>query len=115
MYIFRIQISDFDSITLTTYQHFFIFDVFTKRHCNVFNNLYNKVPDGKTTMNERDLEIALTNLNEDPTQIIVTLSNIGVLKEYKAYSKTKTNNKDKRYHIPDLYLYGFKFKRKGTR
>ena len=82
---------------------------------NVFNNLYNKVPDGRTPMNERDLEIALTNLNENPTQIIVTLSNIGVLKEYKAYSKTKTNNKDKRYHIPDLYLYGFKFKRKGTR
>ncbi len=82
---------------------------------NVFNNLFKKVPDGRTPMNEKDLESALEELSENSNEIIVKLSDIGVLKEYKAYSKTKTNNEDKRYHIPDLYLYGLKFKRKGTR
>ncbi|MCD9617627.1 P-loop ATPase, Sll1717 family [Chryseobacterium gleum] len=82
---------------------------------NVFDNLYNTVPDGRSPMNEKDLENALEKLKENPNEIIVKLSDIGVLKEYKAYSKTKTNNEDKRYHIPDLYLYGLKFKRKGTR
>jgi hypothetical protein len=47
--------------------------------------------------------------------IIEKLKNIGVLKDYKAYKKTKTENEEKRYHIPDLYLYGLKFTRKGTR
>lgn len=82
---------------------------------NVLENLYNNVPEGRTPMNEKDLETALDSIGENPTEIIVKLIDIGVLKEYKAYSKTKTNNEDKRYHIPDLYLYGLKFKRKGTR
>ncbi|NMR34349.1 AAA family ATPase [Chryseobacterium aquaticum] len=82
---------------------------------NVFDNLYNTVPDGRSPMNEKDLENALEKLEENSNEIVVKLSDIGVLKEYKAYSKTKTNNEDKRFHIPDLYLYGLKFKRKGTR
>lgn len=82
---------------------------------NVFDNLYKNVPEQRTPMNEKDLEKALDDLNESPNEIIVKLSEIGVIKEYKAYSKTKTNNEDKRFHIPDLYLYGLKFKRKGTR
>ncbi len=82
---------------------------------DVFDKLYTKISDGRTPMNEKDLEKALNELGKNPIEIIEKLINIGVLKEYKAYSKTKTNNEEKRYHIPDLYLYGLKFKRKGTR
>jgi cellulose biosynthesis protein BcsQ len=82
---------------------------------NVFDNLYKNVPEQRTPMNEKDLVNALETLNENPNKIIDDLITIGVIKEYKVYSKTKTNNEDKRFHIPDLYLYGLKFKRKGTR
>lgn len=82
---------------------------------NVFLNLYNNVSDGRAPINEKDLVEALIKLNEDPITIIEKLKNIGVLKDYKAYKKTKTENEEKRYHIPDLYLYGLKFTRKGTR
>jgi len=82
---------------------------------NVFSNLYNNVSDGRTPINEKDLVEALKKLNEDPISIIEKLKNIGVLKDYKAYKKTKSENEEKRYHIPDLYLYGLKFTRKGTR
>ncbi|WP_288460640.1 AAA family ATPase [uncultured Chryseobacterium sp.] len=82
---------------------------------NVFLNLYNNVSDGRAPINEKDLVEALLKLNEEPITIIEKLKNIGVLKDYKAYKKTKTENEEKRYHIPDLYLYGLKFTRKGTR
>ena len=82
---------------------------------NVFLNLYNNVSDGRAPINERDLIEALKKLNEEPISIIEKLKTIGVLKDYKAYKKTKTENEEKRYHIPDLYLYGLKFTRKGTR
>ncbi|PIF44819.1 AAA domain-containing protein [Chryseobacterium sp. 52] len=82
---------------------------------NVFLNLYNNVSDGRAPINEKDLIEALTKLQEEPITIIEKLKNIGVLKDYKAYKKTKTENEEKRYHIPDLYLYGLKFTRKGTR
>lgn len=82
---------------------------------NVFLNLYNNVSDGRAPINEKDLVDALVKLNEEPITIIDKLKNIGVLKDYKAYKKTKTENEEKRYHIPDLYLYGMKFTRKGTR
>ena len=82
---------------------------------NVFLNLYNNVSDGRAPINEKDLVEALVKLDEEPITIIEKLKNIGVLKDYKAYKKTKTENEEKRYHIPDLYLYGMKFTRKGTR
>lgn len=82
---------------------------------NVFLNLYNNVSDGRTPINEKDLIDALKKLDEEPISIIEKLKNIGVLKDYKAYKKTKSENEEKRYHIPDLYLYGLKFTRKGTR
>lgn len=82
---------------------------------NVFLNLYSNVSDGRTPINEKDLIEALNKLNEEPIRIIEKLKTIGVLKDYKAYKKTKTENEEKRYHIPDLYLYGLKFTRKGTR
>ncbi|WP_343587474.1 AAA family ATPase [Flavobacterium sp.] len=82
---------------------------------NVFSNLYNNVSDGRAPINEKDLIEALKKLNEEPISIIEKLKNIGVLKDYKAYKKTKSENEEKRYHIPDLYLYGLKFTRKGTR
>ena len=67
------------------------------------------------SIDEKDLVAALKKLNEDPISIIEKLKTIGVLKDYKAYKKTKSENEEKRYHIPDLYLYGLKFTRKGTR
>jgi cellulose biosynthesis protein BcsQ/nucleoside-triphosphatase THEP1 len=82
---------------------------------NVFLNLYSNVSDGRTPINEKDLIEALNKLDEEPIRIIEKLKTIGVLKDYKAYKKTKTENEEKRYHIPDLYLYGLKFTRKGTR
>ncbi len=82
---------------------------------NVFLNLYSTVSDGRTPINEKDLIEALKKLNEDPLSVIEKLKTIGVLKDYKAYKKTKSENEEKRYHIPDLYLYGLKFTRKGTR
>lgn len=82
---------------------------------NVFSHLYNNVSDGRAPISEKDLVEALRKLNEEPITIIEKLKNIGVLKDYKAYKKTKTENEEKRYHIPDLYLYGLKFTRKGTR
>ena len=82
---------------------------------NIFSNLYSNVSDGRAPINEKDLIEALKNLGEEPVPTIEKLKNIGVLKDYKAYKKTKTENEEKRYHIPDLYLYGLKFTRKGTR
>ncbi|WP_029294385.1 P-loop ATPase, Sll1717 family [Chryseobacterium hispalense] len=83
---------------------------------NVFSNLYSNVPNGRAPINDKDLEDALKKLNEDePLSIIEKLKTIGVLKDYKAYKKTKQTNEEKKYHIPDLYLYGMKFTRKGTR
>lgn len=82
---------------------------------NVLNDLYNKIPNGRTPINEKDLEIALKDLNEEPILMIEKLKDIGVLKDYKPYSKTRTGSDERRYHIPDLYLYGLKFTRKGTR
>ena len=81
----------------------------------VFSNLYNNISDGRAPIDEKDLVAALKKLNEDPISIIEKLKTIGVLKDYKAYKKTKSENEEKRYHIPDLYLYGLKFTRKGTR
>ena len=82
---------------------------------NIFLNLYSNVSDGRTPINEKDLEGALIKLGEDPIERIKKLKDIGVLKDYKAYKKTKSENEEKRYHIPDLYLYGLNFTRKGTR
>lgn len=81
---------------------------------NVFSDLSNKVG-GRSPMNEKELIYALEELKEDPIKIINKLKDIGVLKDYKPYSKTKTENEERRYHIPDLYLYGLKFTRKGTK
>ena len=81
----------------------------------VFSSLYNNISDGRAPIDEKDLVAALKKLNEDPISIIEKLKTIGVLKDYKAYKKTKSENEEKRYHIPDLYLYGLKFTRKGTR
>ncbi|PXW13631.1 AAA domain-containing protein [Chryseobacterium sp. CBTAP 102] len=82
---------------------------------NVFSNLYSNVPNGRAPINDKDLEDALEKLKEEPLKIIEKLKTIGVLKDYKAYKKTKQTNEEKKYHIPDLYLYGMKFTRKGTR
>jgi len=82
---------------------------------NVFSNLYSNVPNGRAPINDKDLEDALEKLEEEPLKIIEKLKTIGVLKDYKAYKKTKQTNEEKKYHIPDLYLYGMKFTRKGTR
>jgi hypothetical protein len=65
-------------------------------------------------MNENDLITALVKLGKEPISTIDKLKEIGLLKEYKAYAKTKTNNEDKRYQIPDLYLSGLGFTRLGT-
>lgn len=81
---------------------------------NVFNDLSSKVG-GRSPMIEKELISALVQLNEEPLPVINKLKDIGVLKDYKPYSKTKTENEERRYHIPDLYLYGLNFTRKGTK
>lgn len=82
---------------------------------DIFTNLSGKVG-SRSPMNENDLLAALKNLSNDaPTDTISKLKNIGLLKDYKAYSKTKTDNEERRYHIPDLYLFGLNFTRKGTK
>jgi hypothetical protein len=81
----------------------------------IFANLVNKVENGRSPMNENNLIRALEKLNiEDAINTIEKLKEIGLLKEYKAYAKTKVNNEEKRYHIPDLYLSGLGFTRLGT-
>lgn len=80
----------------------------------VFRKLSEKVG-GRSPMNENNLINALRELQFEPIDTISKLKTIGVLKDYKPYSKTKTTNDDKRYHIPDLYLFGLNFTRLGTR
>lgn len=81
---------------------------------DIFKKLSEKVG-GRSPMNENDLINALRELNAEPLDTISKLKDIGVLKDYKPYSKTKTSNEEKRYHIPDLYLFGLNFTRLGTR
>lgn len=80
----------------------------------LFTELSGKVG-GSSPMNEADLNRALAELNYQPVDTIKKLNEIGLLKDYKPYSKTKTDNEERRYHIPDLYLFGLKFNRRGTR
>ena len=82
----------------------------------IFTDLSGKVG-GRSPMNENDLLTALKSLNqkEEPIDTISKLKGIGLLKDYKPYSKTKTDNEERRYYIPDLYLFGLKFTRKGTK
>lgn len=82
---------------------------------HIFTELSGKV-NGRSPMNENDLLSALRSLGkEEPIDTISKLKDIGLLKDYKPYSKTKTDNEERRYHIPDLYLFGLKFTRKGTK
>jgi hypothetical protein len=82
---------------------------------HIFTDLSGKVG-GRSPMNENDLLSALRSLGkEEPINTISKLKDIGLLKDYKAYSKTKTDNEERRYHIPDLYLFGLDFTRKGTK
>jgi len=82
---------------------------------DIFTNLSGKVG-GRSPMNENDLLLALRGLGkEEPIDTISKLKDIGLLKDYKPYSKTKTDNEERRYHIPDLYLFGLIFTRKGTK
>ncbi len=77
----------------------------------IFSNLSEKVG-GRSPINESDFLAALEKLGiEKPLESIDRLKSIGVLKDYKP-SKDKTE--DRRYHIPDLYLFGMGFTRKGT-
>ena len=53
--------------------------------------------------------------NDEEVYAIKKLNDIGLLKDYKPYSKTKTDNEERKYHIPDLYLSGLNFVRKGAK
>lgn len=80
----------------------------------VFDNLKNYHQ--QFPIEESVLDSAIDNLKRDFQQLTLTipeikkqLETIGVLYEYKFTLK----NKEKRYHIPDLYLIGMGLKRKG--
>ena len=78
---------------------------------HIFAELSGKV-NGRSPMNENDLLLALKSLGkEEPVNTISKLKSIGLLKDYKQY---KIDNEERRYHIPDLYLFGLNFTRKGT-
>jgi cellulose biosynthesis protein BcsQ len=82
---------------------------------HIFTYLSGKVG-GRSPMNENELLSALRGLGkEEPIDTVSKLKDIGLLKDYKPYSKTKTDNEERRYHIPDLYLFGLNFTRKGTK
>jgi hypothetical protein len=75
----------------------------------VFTSLYKYIT--RFPVEESDLKdgIAKLNLNLDPLTVIEKLIDIGVLYEYKA----KQIDSERKYHIPDLYLYGMGLRRKG--
>ncbi|MDI9869537.1 MinD/ParA family ATP-binding protein [Flectobacillus roseus] len=82
---------------------------------NIFTELSGKVG-GRSPMNENDLINSLKSFGyNDPIDTINKLKVIGLLKDYKPSPKTKTDNEERRYHIPDLYLFGLNFTRKGTK
>lgn len=81
----------------------------------IFDNLTDKV-EGRSPINEKVLLKALEELKiSDHINTISKLKDIGVLKDYKINSKIKSERDEKRYHIPDLYLFGLRLKRTGTR
>lgn len=83
---------------------------------NIFDNLKDNVPGGRAPIAEEDLLEALKKLKIDnPIDAISKLKDIGVLKDYKTNSKIKAERDEKRYHIPDLYLFGLNLTRSGTR
>ena len=77
---------------------------------NVFMNLSEKVG-GRAPMNESNLINSLKELSVAPIETISKLKAIGLLKDYRPVEA----NGESRYHIPDLYLFGLKFTRKGTK
>jgi len=80
----------------------------------VFDNLSEKVG-GRSPIKEPDLTKALKDLGiKEPLTTITRLKDIGLLKDYKPY-KNKNSDDDRRYHIPDLYLFGLNFTRKGAK
>ena len=77
---------------------------------NIFTNLSEKVG-GRAPMNENNLINSLKELSVAPIETISKLKAIGLLKDYRPVEA----NGESRYHIPDLYLFGLKFTRKGTK
>lgn len=81
---------------------------------NIFDGLADKVS-GRAPMTETDLLNALNELKvKEPISAIDKLRTIGVLKYYKSNPKNKEIT-ERMYHIPDLYLFGLRLNRKGTR
>ncbi len=75
---------------------------------NIFDNLKNHIE--IFPINEEKLIQGLKKLKEkEPNKIIDKLNDIGVLYPYKYNSKKY----GKRYHMPDLYLFGMGLKRRG--
>lgn len=79
----------------------------------VLSDLASKVG-GRSPIIENDLESALIEIGVEPIETIKKLKDIGVLKDYKPI-KDKQENEERRYHIPDLYLFGLNLTRKGTK
>lgn len=79
---------------------------------NVFENLSEKVG-GRTPIYETDLTRALNELGVEPIDTISKLKDIGLLKDYNR--KNKKGTEERRYHIPDIYLFGLNLTRSGTR
>lgn len=75
----------------------------------IFDELSEKVG-GRSPMKEQDLLSALEEMKVEPIESIKKLKEIGLMKDYK-FSKDKTNG----YRIPDLYLSGLGFLRKGPK
>lgn len=79
---------------------------------DIFKNLASKVQ-GRSPMNEKDLIKALRDLGKEPPHHFISkLKDIGLLKDY---GNNKKGSKGKRYHLPDIYLFGLNFTRKGTK
>jgi cellulose biosynthesis protein BcsQ len=75
----------------------------------IFDDLSEKVG-GRSPMKEQDLLDGLQEMGVEPIESIKKLKEIGLMKDYK-FSKDKTNG----YRIPDLYLSGLGFLRKGPK
>ncbi len=79
---------------------------------SVFDNLSEKVG-GRAPIDETDLIKALNELKMEPIDTISKLKDIGLLKDYKR--KNTAGTEERRYHIPDVYLFGLDLKRSGTK
>lgn len=75
----------------------------------IFEKLHTEIE--QLPIQEEELIISLKKIVKDldPLEIIKKLSEIGVLYPYKYNSKKY----GKRYHMPDLYLFGMNIKRRG--